>query len=269
MGRASARARSRAAREDAESWTGTRIRRVALTSRIPCENRAKLIGLLIEAGGVTERCGSLVVGAFARHPCAATSGRFGALPLPEAGASRYDPAVTSAEVGARVRELIRDVPDFPKPGITFKDLTPVFACGTTLRALSESLADRYRPRKVDAVVAIESRGFLVGTPMAMAMDRGVVLVRKKGKLPPEVEERTYALEYGEDTLQIRRGALQPGMRVVVVDDLLATGGTMRATLDLVRGQGADVVEAAFVVELGFLEGRGRLADVDCHAVVSY
>lgn len=173
-----------------------------------------------------------------------------------------------SEVSAQIRDLIRDVPDFPKPGIVFKDLSPVFACGSTLKRMSHALADRYRGQ-VDAVVAIESRGFLVGTPMAMAMDTGVVIVRKPGKLPPEVESRTYQLEYGTDSLQIKKGAVKPGMKVVVVDDLLATGGTMRATIDLVQSQGAEVVEAAFVVELGFLSGRQRLADVGTYALVEY
>lgn len=177
--------------------------------------------------------------------------------------------MTSQEVSARVRELIRDVPDFPKPGIVFKDLTPVFACGQTLKMMSHAFADRYTPRRVDAVVAIESRGFLVGTPMAMAMEKGVVVVRKPGKLPPEVETRSYALEYGTDSLQIKKGAIQPGMRVVVVDDLLATGGTMRATIDLVESQGAEVVEAAFVVELSFLSGRDKLRDVESFSLVTY
>jgi adenine phosphoribosyltransferase len=177
--------------------------------------------------------------------------------------------VSNEDIGARVRGLIRDVKDFPKPGIVFKDLTPVFKDGPTLRALSAALADLYRPHAVDAIVAIESRGFIVGTPMALMMDRGVVLVRKQGKLPGDVVKRHYDLEYGQDTLEVQHDAIQAGMRVVVVDDLLATGGTMRATIDLVREQGAEVVGAAFVVELGFLKGRERLADVDCHAVVQY
>ncbi len=177
--------------------------------------------------------------------------------------------MTEAEVAEQVRGLIRDVPDFPKPGIVFKDLTPFFKSGRALRSVAESMAGRYRSRSVDAIVAIESRGFLVGMPLALTLDTGVVLVRKKGKLPGEVVQRTYALEYGEDAIEITHDAVEPGMRVVVVDDLLATGGTMRAAVDLVKGQGAEVLEAAFLVELGFLGGRAQLCDVPCHAVVRY
>lgn len=177
--------------------------------------------------------------------------------------------MTNADIGAKVRGLIRDVNDFPKPGIVFKDLTPVFKDAATLKGLSIALADRYRSMKIDAVVAIESRGFIVGTPMAVMMDTGVVLVRKKGKLPGEVVKRSYDLEYGQDTLEMKHDAVHPGMRVVVVDDLLATGGTARATVDLLKEQGADVVGAAFVVELGFLNGRERLSDVESHSVVVY
>lgn len=175
----------------------------------------------------------------------------------------------SQDVSARVRELIRDIPDFPKPGIVFKDLTPVFATPDALRAMVESLAARYADKEIDAVIAIESRGFIVGTPMAMAMNKGVILVRKQGKLPGDVVKKTYDLEYGQDTLEIKSDALKPGMRVVIVDDLLATGGTMRATIDLVREQGAEVVEAAFVVELGFLDGKSRLDGVPTHSIVTY
>ena len=175
----------------------------------------------------------------------------------------------ASSIETEVRDLIRDIPDFPKPGIVFKDLTPVFGCGPTLQRLTAALSDRYASRPVDAVVAIESRGFLVGTPMALMMRTGVVLVRKKGKLPGDVVRQDYDLEYGQDTLEMKPDAIRPGMRVVVVDDLLATGGTMRAAVDLVTCQGADVVEAAFVVELGFLNGRDRLSGVPCHSVVRY
>lgn len=181
----------------------------------------------------------------------------------------YQGDVTALDISDRVRGLIRDVPDFPKPGILFKDLTPVFRCAETLRGLTTALSSRYADHGVDAVVAIESRGFVVGTPMALMMNKGIVLVRKRGKLPGTVVKRSYDLEYGQDILEMKHDAIEPGMRVVVVDDLLATGGTMRATIDLVRDQGAEVVEAAFVVELGFLEGRKRLADVSCHSLVLY
>lgn len=177
--------------------------------------------------------------------------------------------MSTEDIATRVRERIRDVKDFPKPGIVFKDLTPVFKDAATLKGLSVALADRYRDMNIDAVVAIESRGFIVGTPMALMMDTGVVLVRKKGKLPGDVVKRHYDLEYGQDTIEMKHDAVHPGMRVVVVDDLLATGGTMRATVDLLTEQGAEVVGAAFLVELGFLQGRDRLSDVECHSLVIF
>lgn len=167
-----------------------------------------------------------------------------------------------------IRGLIQDVPDFPKPGIVFKDLAPVFAHGAAYRAMTAAFAERYRG-KVDAVVGIDARGFVVGGPVAVALGLGLVLVRKKGKLPPAVKSITYDLEYGQDTLEIKEGALQAGMKVLAVDDLLATGGTMGATCDLVRAQGAEVVEAAFVVELGFLPGRKRLEGTPCFSLVQY
>lgn len=177
--------------------------------------------------------------------------------------------MTDPVLSAQVRGLIRDVPNFPKPGIVFKDLTPVFKHGETLKALTHGLGARYVSKTVDAIVAIESRGFLVGTPLAVHMNKGVVLVRKRGKLPGQIVSKSYDLEYGQDVVEMKSDAIEPGMRVLVVDDLLATGGTMRAAVDLVQEQGAEVVEAAFVVELGFLKGRERLSDIECHSVVVY
>ena len=177
--------------------------------------------------------------------------------------------MTEVAIADRVRGLIRDVPDFPKPGIVFKDLSPVWASGETFRALAEAMFEPFKDQEVDAIVAIESRGFLVGTAMAMRTDKGVILVRKKGKLPGKVVGRTYDLEYGQDTLEVQESAIRPGMRVVVVDDLLATGGTMKATLELIRELGAVVVGTSFAVDLSFLNGRKVLGDVPCHAVVTY
>ena len=172
-------------------------------------------------------------------------------------------------VSEQVRDLIRDVPDFPKPGIIFKDLAPVFASGETFRLMTEAFAARYADRSIDAFVCIESRGFIVGCPLAVQLKTPAILVRKKGKLPGEVVSQTYDLEYGQDTLEVQQDALRPGMRVVIMDDLLATGGTMEATIDLVKSQGAEIVEVAFVVELSFLKGRERLSDVACHALLTY
>lgn len=172
-------------------------------------------------------------------------------------------------VARRLKALIRDVPDFPKPGIIFKDLTPVFADGDALCSVVQLLADRYRTERVDAIAGIESRGFIVAAPLAVALGKGLVLVRKPGKLPWRKRSRQYALEYGTDTLEMHEDAVAHGTRVVVVDDLLATGGTMAASCALLREAGAEVVEAAFLVELSFLSGRARLEGTRVHSAVSY
>src|SRR5438046_8434955 len=162
--------------------------------------------------------------------------------------------MTAPTIAARVKKLIRDVPDFPKPGIVFKDLTTVFAHGPTMSAMIKSLATRYESKKVDAFVGIESRGFIIASPLAVLLERGLVIVRKPGKLPWKKRAQTYDLEYGTDTLEMHEDAVSHGTRVVVVDDLLATGGTMSATCSLLRAAGAEIVETAFVVELSFLKG---------------
>lgn len=169
----------------------------------------------------------------------------------------------------QIRALIRDVPDFPKPGIVFKDLTPVFLDGAAQRNMCRAFSDRYRDRGIEAFVAIESRGFVVAAPMAVELGAGLVLVRKPGKLPRTTLAKSYELEYGTDTLEMHEDAVRPGMRVVVVDDLLATGGTAAAACSLLRDAGAQVVEAAFIVELGFLDGRRRLGEIECYSMVQY
>ena len=171
-------------------------------------------------------------------------------------------------IADRLKGLIKDVPDFPKEGIVFKDLTPIFLDPAASRDMTAALSSRYRALAIDAIVAIESRGFLIGAPMAAEMGIPLALVRKPGKLPRETIRRSYALEYGEDTLEMHIDAVASGQRVVVVDDLLATGGTAGATVELVRQVGAEVIEAAFLVELGFLNGRTKL-NVDVHALVQY
>ena len=176
---------------------------------------------------------------------------------------------THEEVGEHVRRLIRDVPDFPKPGIVFKDLTPVFRHGPTMRAMIHTFADRYRAMKVDAIIGIESRGFILAAPLAVELGIGLVIVRKPGKLPWRKRARSYALEYGTDTLEMHEDAVAHGTRVVVVDDLLATGGTMAATCELLREAGAHIVETCFAVELSFLRGRERLRETDVFALVNY
>lgn len=173
---------------------------------------------------------------------------------------------------ARVRELrarIRDVPDFPKPGILFRDLTPMLGHGPSLQACVSWLAERVARHRPDVIVAVESRGFIFGAPVAIALGVGFAPVRKPGKLPWRTHRQSYALEYGTDALEMHADAVQAGARVVIVDDLLATGGTAAATAQLVREQQAQVVAFAFVVELTALLGRARLTDAAVEALIQY
>jgi len=153
------------------------------------------------------------------------------------------------------QSLLRDVPDFPKPGILFKDITPVLADADAFAAAIDDMAEPWRGIEIDAIVGIESRGFILGAALALALGVGFVPVRKPGKLPARTLSLDYALEYGSDRLQIHADALPPGARVVVVDDVLATGGTLKAALALTRQQGAEVIGAAVLLELGFLNAR--------------
>ncbi|MEL7368634.1 MAG: adenine phosphoribosyltransferase [Myxococcota bacterium] len=171
-------------------------------------------------------------------------------------------------VADRIKGLIKDVPDFPKPGIIFKDLTPVFQDPAVHRAMVKAFAERYRAQGIEAIVAIESRGFLIGAPLALELDISLAIVRKPGKLPRETLKRSYDLEYGQDTLEMHADALTSGQKVVVVDDLLATGGTANAAVELAAEVGANVVETAFMVELTFLKGREKLS-VPSFALVEY
>jgi adenine phosphoribosyltransferase len=156
--------------------------------------------------------------------------------------------------------LIRDVPDFPKKGIVFKDITPIFQDPRGLRTTIDLFVDRLRDRGVERVIGIESRGFLFGAPVAADLGVGLGLVRKAGKLPYTRVSRTYDLEYGSATLEAHIDMVEPGMKVVILDDLLATGGTALATLELCREVGADVIEIGFLIELSFLPGRSRLEE---------
>jgi adenine phosphoribosyltransferase len=167
-----------------------------------------------------------------------------------------------------IGSLIRNVPDFPKPGILFKDITPLLASGEGLAAVVDAMAARYRG-KVDAIVGVESRGFLFGAPVAYALGVGLCIVRKPGKLPHDKHTVSYALEYGNDSLEIHKDALPPGARVAILDDLLATGGTAKATVSLVEACGARVVECGFLIELAFLGGRAALSPVPVHALLRY
>lgn len=175
----------------------------------------------------------------------------------------------SEDIGAQIQALIKDVPDFPKPGIVFKDITPVLEHGPTFQAMVQYFADRYRDQKIDAFVGIESRGFLLAAPVAAQLGAGMVLVRKPGKLPRETISQSYALEYGEDRIEMHTDSLKNSSRVVVFDDLLATGGTMAACCSLVNKTGATLVETSVIIELSFLSGRDKLDGAPCHALVSY
>lgn len=172
-------------------------------------------------------------------------------------------------MSALVRSLIRDVPDFPRKGIVFKDITPVLAHPQAFRQVVDALAERYRGRGIDTIVAIESRGFLFGGPLAYALGAGLSIVRKPGKLPWRSVREEYALEYGTDALEMHVDAVAPGSRVLIVDDLLATGGTAQAVGRLVARQGGSVEEYAFVVELAFLGGRARLGEERVFSLVRY
>ena len=154
--------------------------------------------------------------------------------------------------------FIRDVPDFPKPGILFKDITPLVQDATALKRATDEMIALVDPESYDQLVAIESRGFLFGAAMGYSLGIGCTLVRKAGKLPARTVRQSYALEYGEATVEMHHDGLKPGERVLIVDDLLATGGTVAAAAQLARQLGAEVVGSVFLVELGFLKGRDRL-----------
>jgi adenine phosphoribosyltransferase len=164
---------------------------------------------------------------------------------------------------------IRDVPDFPKPGIVFKDIMPLVADPTSFQQTIDLLAEWARPREPDIILGAEARGFIFGGALAYELGCGFVAARKPGKLPWKTVEATYELEYGTDSLQVHADSLVAGQRVIVLDDVLATGGTARAKIDLVEQLGGAVVGALFVIELTFLDGRGKLDGYDVHALISY
>lgn len=170
---------------------------------------------------------------------------------------------------ADLKRLIRDVPDFPKPGILFRDITPLLREPAGLAMAVELMAQPFRGRPVDVVIGAESRGFIFGTAVAKALAVGFVPVRKPGKLPAETYRREYELEYGTDALEIHRDAIAAGQNVLIVDDLLATGGTLAACCDLVRDAGASIEAVAVLIELADLGGRARLGDSPVFSVISY
>jgi len=168
-----------------------------------------------------------------------------------------------------LRERIREIPDFPQPGILFYDITTLLKDPAAFKEAIDLLTEPYRDTKVDVVVGMESRGFIFSAPMAYQLDAGFVPVRKLGKLPAETVSVEYELEYGTNTLEIHKDAIAPGQKVLIVDDLLATGGTVLGTVELVKQLKAEVVGLAFLVELLFLKGRDRLDGHEIHSVIRY
>lgn len=168
-----------------------------------------------------------------------------------------------------IKKWIRDIPDFPKPGIIFKDITPLLSETAAFQKVIDAFAKRASGKSIDYVIGIESRGFIFGGALAYRIDAGFIPIRKKGKLPYKTDEVEYDLEYGTGTLQIHQDAIHKGSRVLIVDDLLATGGTAKATCNLIEKSGGVVVEVDFVVELAFLNGRDKLKGYEICSLVQY
>ena len=166
-----------------------------------------------------------------------------------------------------LKKFVRDIPDFPKKGIIFKDITTLLKNGEQFRVAVDKLAAKYKEKKIDAVVSVEARGFIFGSAVAYKLGAGLVPVRKKGKLPYLTYSMTYDLEYGTDTLEIHKDSFQKGARVLIVDDLLATGGTSRAVIDLVEKAGGKVIGVAFLIELTALKGRDKLKGYDVYSLI--
>jgi adenine phosphoribosyltransferase len=168
-----------------------------------------------------------------------------------------------------IKTLIRDIPDFPKPGILFKDITTLLKDPEGLKATIELMAEKIRKAPCEAVVGTESRGFIFGAPLALELGVGFIPIRKPGKLPHKTRSASYELEYGTDTIEIHEDALQKGQKVALVDDLLATGGTMAASCELVEALGAEVASVTFVIELAFLNGRDKLEGRNVESLIIF
>jgi len=168
-----------------------------------------------------------------------------------------------------LRDIIRDIPDFPKKGIVFKDITTLLEDGKSFQRMIDLISHRYLDKKIDKIVGVEARGFILGAALAYKLGCGITLVRKPGKLPHTTIKKTYDLEYGSDTLEIHEDALHAGDRVLIADDLLATGGTVAAVVALVETLGAELVECAFLAELDFLEGRKRLPQDKVYSLLHF
>jgi adenine phosphoribosyltransferase len=168
-----------------------------------------------------------------------------------------------------LKELIREVPDFPKPGILFYDITTLLKDKVGFATLIDALSEHYLNFKIDAVLGIEARGFIFGPALAYRLNAGFIPIRKPGKLPAETVKWTYDLEYGKDTLEIHRDAIRPGQKVIIVDDLLATGGTANACVQLVKSLGGEITGMGFVVELDFLEGKKKFDGIEVFSLLHY
>nr|WP_218935918.1 adenine phosphoribosyltransferase [Actinomadura citrea] len=167
-----------------------------------------------------------------------------------------------------IQERIRDIPDYPKQGVMFKDITPLLADHVAFAGVVDAVVNHYGRGTIDKIVGIEARGFILAAPVAYHFGAGFVPVRKKGKLPSATDAETYDLEYGSETIEIHLDAFEPGDRVLIVDDVLATGGTARATAELVRRGGGEVVGLSVLLELSFLHGRDKLGNLDVHSLVT-
>ena len=177
--------------------------------------------------------------------------------------------MTSTSEPIRLEDWVRDIPDFPQKGVLFKDITPLLQDPKAFHMAMDRLAAHYAGAGIEAVVGVESRGFIFGAPLAYLLNCGFVPVRKFGKLPSETVSVKYALEYGTNVVELHTDAIKPGQRVLIVDDLLATGGTVSASIELVEKMGGHIAGIAFLVELGFLKGRNRLNDHDVFALIQY
>ncbi|MEM9445682.1 MAG: adenine phosphoribosyltransferase [Verrucomicrobiota bacterium] len=169
----------------------------------------------------------------------------------------------------RIKSAVRDIPDFPIEGVVFKDITPILENADLFRLIISLLSERYKSKSIERVVAIDARGFLIGSALAYVLGVGVAIVRKKGKLPHRTISASYSLEYGEATVEMHEDSIEEGQRVLIIDDVLATGGTMGASIDLVQRLGGKVVECAFLMELGFLNGRKKLGDQPVFSILEY
>jgi adenine phosphoribosyltransferase len=168
-----------------------------------------------------------------------------------------------------LKSSIRDIPDFPKPGILFKDITTLLSRPDMFKLAIDGISERFSGKGIQKVVGIESRGFIFGAPIAYRLNAGIVPIRKKGKLPYKTISVTYSLEYGTDTLQMHEDAILPGEKILIVDDLLATGGTVKAAVELAQKLKADIVGAAFVIELAGLKGRQKLTDTEIFSLITF